>query len=165
MAAEFQNWNISNFGRVKHKVRKLKADMVRLREGYQNSETKAREEKLISEIDEWLHREEMLLKQRARADWLGEGDRNTNYSHANSSARNKKNAILEFEDEAGLVFAEEEEEIDNLIVSHFRGLFKEEGVIPEVISHFIKCRKHQKTGFASLKLDMSKAYDRAECIS
>ncbi|KAL9680564.1 hypothetical protein QQ045_018445 [Rhodiola kirilowii] len=36
---------------------------------------------------------------------------------------------------------------DNILVSH-------------EVSHYIKCRDKQKTGYVSLKLDMSKAYDR-----
>lgn len=35
-------------------------------------------------------------------------------------------------------------------------------ILAQEINHFIRSRKHQKQGFASLKLDMSKAFDRIE---
>ncbi|KAL9674073.1 hypothetical protein QQ045_030341 [Rhodiola kirilowii] len=38
---------------------------------------------------------------------------------------------------------------DNILVAH-------------EVSHFIKCRSNQKTGYLSLKLNLSKAYDRVE---
>ncbi|CAM8917447.1 unnamed protein product [Rhodiola kirilowii] len=39
---------------------------------------------------------------------------------------------------------------------------KAPGLDAHEISHYIKCRSQQKMGYMSLKLDMSKAYDRIE---
>lgn len=54
-----------------------------------------------NQIDNILADEEMFWKQRSRAVWLKEGDRNTKYFHAKALARRKKNKIHGIEDENG----------------------------------------------------------------
>jgi hypothetical protein len=45
-------------------------------------------------ISEFLSREEIMDKQRARIDWLKDGDRNTSMFQAKSRAQAKRNRIL-----------------------------------------------------------------------
>ena len=56
---------------------------------------------LREEIQRLHSREECMWKQRARNDWLKEGDRNTKFFHCRANQRNRSNLILGLEDEAG----------------------------------------------------------------
>ena len=56
---------------------------------------------LEKHIDNVLIDEEVYWKQRSRADWLLEGDKNTKFFHAKFSAPKKKNKIWGVLDENG----------------------------------------------------------------
>ena len=46
--------------------------------------------------------EDCMWNQRAKVDWLRDGDKNTKYFHCRSTERNKRNFILGLENEFGV---------------------------------------------------------------
>ncbi|KAL0320135.1 UNVERIFIED_CONTAM: hypothetical protein Sradi_5275000 [Sesamum radiatum] len=70
-----------------------------------------------------LAREEIMWKQRGKAQWLKEGDRNTQYFHARASARRPKNSISRLRNEEG-VWCDSVEDIQQIILGYFTGLFQ-----------------------------------------
>ena len=64
----------------------------------------------------------MYWQQRAHANWLKYGDRNTKYFHAVASERKKMNNIRSLKREGGGVL-EEEEEIGHFITNHYKSFF------------------------------------------
>lgn len=48
---------------------------------------------LKKDLEELLDREEILWKQRAKTQWLAEGDRNTSFFHAQAQKRQNQNHI------------------------------------------------------------------------
>jgi hypothetical protein len=57
----------------------------------------AREHQIIARMSKMLSREEIMVKQRARMDWLKEGDRNIAFFQAKSRMRSKQNSISSLE--------------------------------------------------------------------
>lgn len=67
------SWNKHNFGHVSCKVKELKSHIQACRNHHRSHCIAMQEQSLSEELDEWILREEILWKQRSRADWLREG--------------------------------------------------------------------------------------------
>ncbi|CAM8958980.1 unnamed protein product [Rhodiola kirilowii] len=116
-------WNSSAFGNVKKKVENLKEKIQQIRVSPRTEETAAIEANLMDELDEWLEREELWWRQRSRAEWLRNGDRNTAYFHSKASQRRRRNYIERIKDQTGEV-CESENQITSIITDYFRGIFQ-----------------------------------------
>ena len=78
--------------------------------------------KLEDQISNMLVDEEVYWKQRSRADWLKEGDKNTKFFHSKASARRRKNKIWGVEDDQGN-WVDEPEGIEGEFCGFFQQLF------------------------------------------
>ena len=74
------------------------------------------------QIQNILIEEEIYWKQRSRADWLKEGDKNTKFFHNKASSRKKKNRIWGIKDTSGR-WTEKPKEIEQEFCSYFNNLF------------------------------------------
>lgn len=63
--------------------------------------------KLKTEISDLLVKEEKMWKQRSRAFWLHEGDKNTRYFHSQATQRFRRNKIFELLDLEGQRYTKE----------------------------------------------------------
>ncbi|XP_027095016.2 uncharacterized protein [Coffea arabica] len=98
-------------------------------EAVSSSEAASKKEmmtELKNQLKEAYQEEEKFWSQKARLDWLREGDKNTKYFHAFVKGRRIKNRIRKLQRENGS-WAESEEEIVSEISGFFRELFTSGG--------------------------------------
>jgi hypothetical protein len=77
---------------------------------------------LQKELNMRLDQEDLKWRQRAKANWLKLGDRNTKYFHASATQRRKANQILSIKDEGGMVW-ESPIDIKGAFIDYFEALF------------------------------------------
>jgi exonuclease III len=80
------------------------------------------EKEIREEIHTLLEQEEIKWKQRAKEDWLRDGDRNTKYFHACANHRQRKNRIDHIEDRLGRE-CEDATSVEKAFVEYFKFLF------------------------------------------
>ena len=78
--------------------------------------------KVEKQIQNILIDEKIYWKQRSRADWLKEGDKNTKFFHNKASLRMKKNIIWGIKDTSGR-WTEKPKEVEHEFCSYFTNLF------------------------------------------
>ena len=78
--------------------------------------------RLKKEINDLLSKEEKMWKQRSRAFWLHEGDRNTQYFHSRATHRYQSNRIEALENSMGEKCVDEDG-IANILVDFYQNLF------------------------------------------
>ena len=71
----------STFGNSKEKIKGLKIKIAEIQQSAPTRENLELEASLNLELDEWLAREDMRLRQLSRELWVKEGDCNSRYFH------------------------------------------------------------------------------------
>lgn len=74
------------------------------------------------ELNWEMEKEEMYWEQRARANWLRQGDKNTSFFHGKASQRHMTNKIRGLENIDGILKTEDED-MENIIRDYFIGHF------------------------------------------
>lgn len=69
-----------------------------------------------------IDHEELRWEQRAKANWLRYGDRNTKFFHNSTTHRRKVNSIKFLKDENNAI-REDEHEMQGVAVRYFQGIF------------------------------------------
>ncbi|CAM8915205.1 unnamed protein product [Rhodiola kirilowii] len=121
--SHLSQWNGLVFGKMKDKIKKIKEEIQHIRVSVRSEESVRREAKLSEELDEWLEREELYWRQRSRAEWLKNGDRNTAYFHAKASQRKRRNHIEKLKNNSGeLCYSESD--ITDIVTHYFTDIFQ-----------------------------------------
>lgn len=81
-----------------------------------------KEVELKFEIHNLLEQKEAKWKQRAKEDWLCNGDRNTRYFHAYATQKKRRSVVEQIQNEVGRVCSSQSE-IDEAFVSYYSHLF------------------------------------------
>lgn len=120
--AQLKLWSRNELGDRKKQVDMLIEELKIIKKNHLQYVNGARIKSIEKQIDVILTEEEIYWKQRSRADWLKEGDRNTKFFHAKASVGKKKNkiwGILEDEDK----WTEEAEDVERIFCDYFANLF------------------------------------------
>ena len=130
-------WARTKFGSVIKQTGALRKQLEILWERSPSPE-RGKEIKTVSRnLDELLHRVEMMWRQRSRALWLREGDRNTRYFQRKASWRRKNNTIIKLKDERG-EWVENKEKQQEMTTNFFKELYtKEGGLDPNLITNYM----------------------------
>lgn len=118
-----QEWESSHFGNVSKQLNDCRKEWdAHQREtgGNVNHEVQRRMERQMESL---LKKEEVMWKQRSRASWLKEGDRNTSYFHRTANGRHKRKLIDHLHLEDGST-ATDEKDIEREFRRYFVDLFK-----------------------------------------
>lgn len=87
--------------------------------------------------------EEIYWRQKSRAIWLKEGNRNTKYFHAKTKKRRARNRIIKLKNSMGQL-VETEDEIEQVAVEYFSNLFETSN--PSSYEESIRCIAEKVTG-------------------
>ncbi|KAL0408409.1 UNVERIFIED_CONTAM: hypothetical protein Sradi_1775300 [Sesamum radiatum] len=117
-----EEWERREFGNVRSRIRQLEDRILSLDKGNLSTDSKQLLEMMKSELEELLAREELLWKQRSKAEWLREGDKNTAYFHARANERRKRNMISSLQSEEGC-FTSDRENIQDIVLRHFKTVY------------------------------------------
>ncbi|KAL9661984.1 hypothetical protein QQ045_026812 [Rhodiola kirilowii] len=119
-----RKWNWETFGDVNLKVRHLNRRVEQMEKDMQTGNGEVPKGKLTEIKDElasFLRYQYAILEDKAKINWLVEGDRNSNLFHASIKARCTHNKLkLEMDDGS---FSEEPDIIGNNAVNYFKDLF------------------------------------------
>lgn len=121
-------WNKHTFGHLRNKKRELVGrirGIQRVNQQRFNKSLEALELKLQQELREILDREEILWFQKARTQWMQDGDRNTAYYHTKTAIRRRKNRVSMLKSEDNN-WVEGVAETGNMVNQFFQHLFTEE---------------------------------------
>ncbi|KAK4265443.1 hypothetical protein QN277_026496 [Acacia crassicarpa] len=122
-------WNGQVFGHTSARKRHL----LRRLDGITRTETRfgltteleGLQSTLWKQLEEVLVQESLLWAQKARSDWLVDGDRNTKFFHSRANGRRKQNFIgaLKGHDD---IWVYDGDMIKEMVISHFSTVFMEE---------------------------------------
>ncbi|KAL0411811.1 UNVERIFIED_CONTAM: putative mitochondrial protein [Sesamum latifolium] len=115
-------WNKMTFLEHKERVKELESRLKLIRTGQITTDSRKEEDDIRKELEFIAGIEETKWKQRSKDLWLKEGDRNTHFFHNKASNRFQRNMILKLKG-ANEQWVEEEEEIQQMIIDYFHGVF------------------------------------------
>ncbi|XP_074306671.1 uncharacterized protein LOC141641928 [Silene latifolia] len=121
-ARELQAWKKNGIRKIGYLVERKSKQLSRLNDGDRSEEEVRKRKKLVAEIATLRRQEEQYWRQRSRALWLEEGDRNTKFFHTRAGERKRKNHISMLIDDAGMQRMGNEE-VAGVANSYFRELF------------------------------------------
>ena len=101
---KLKKWNRDVFGDIQKKKEKLTGDLKRIQDILEITQTDDllnQEEMLLKEFDIVLKQEEILWHQKSRAIWIVSDVRNTKYFHTSTIIRRRRNRIESLKDDNG----------------------------------------------------------------
>ena len=113
---QFIEWNKQVFGKVK---KEIKDKQKKLQDSIQTFADVRKERELREEIENLMTRGEIMWAEKARSDWIIQGDRNTRYFQTVVKQRGAQSIILHLKTAYGNTI-EELEEIESTLVEHFK---------------------------------------------
>nr|XP_027118368.1 uncharacterized protein LOC113735569 [Coffea arabica] len=115
-------WSKQSFGNHTKAADDLWQRISRLQQGVLTDSIKAEISSLTTQLEELLDKQDIMWKQRSKAQWYREGDRNTAYFHGLASQRRKHNQIVGLFDNNGS-WCQSQEGLESIIMEHFGTIF------------------------------------------
>ncbi|KAJ4828259.1 hypothetical protein Tsubulata_012067 [Turnera subulata] len=128
---KLQWWNKTVFGNIHRRKKRILARLAGIQKYLERMPSKFLsnlELELRMELDSVLVQEELLWAQKARCQWIQEGDRNTAYFHATTIIRRKRNKVEALIDADGK-WQQDNEMLKSVATNYFQNLFSDEGSI------------------------------------
>ncbi|KAF7815483.1 ribonuclease H [Senna tora] len=128
LAAKLKNWNRNVFENIIQRKNRIMRRLHGIQEALDrkyNLFLSDLNKTLVKELEMVLDQEEVLWFQKARCQWIRDGDRNTSYYHTKAISRRRRNTILMLKNNDGN-WTDEIEELKVTILEFFKSLFTEE---------------------------------------
>jgi hypothetical protein len=139
-------WDMEVFGSVRQHLRVLREELDKERSHTLYRGPTARERELMRELAETLAKEEVMERQRSRADWLKSGDRNTGFFQAKAKARGRTNRIRALKRADGSEETEQEG-LEAMAADFYSSLFLAQGnVQPSLICQYVPSKLTAQMG-------------------
>ncbi|KAL0340459.1 UNVERIFIED_CONTAM: putative mitochondrial protein [Sesamum radiatum] len=123
-AARLVAWNTARGSNsFRRQIRLKEKDLAKIRLRPISAESKLVENNLRADIEHLLTQEEVYWKQRGKAHWLREGDRNTSYFHNRANFRRRTNDISRIKNGDGQ-WLDKEDDIRGHIEDYFGEIFR-----------------------------------------
>eukprot|EP00253_Pinus_taeda_P007550 PITA_07550 len=143
---KLKEWNQKEFGNIftSNKIvesKILELNQALIKDGF-DKDKNDQADKYHQEWEMLCKQEEFFWKQKSRVLWLKEGERNTKFFHISTIANRTHNIISSIKDKNGQIH-QSHEEIDAVLVKHFRDIAKEkfsgrEPFIKDLLKHIPK---------------------------
>ncbi|XP_058756417.1 uncharacterized protein LOC131629650 [Vicia villosa] len=121
-----KEWKFETFDEVRRNkavvMRRLEGIQRKLQQHYNYGGMKRLEAHLQKELSTILKQEELIWFQRAKTNWLKDGDRNTRYYHMKASTRRKRNKIHMLKDKNG-TWVDENDTLQKMVTQYFKSMF------------------------------------------
>lgn len=114
-------WNNTFQSNAKKKIMQMKKQLQRTRESFEK-DNQGRMKELKHQLKTAYQEEELFLSQKARCNWLSEGDKNSKFFHAIVKGRRKKNTIQKIQRDNG-TWTENDQEMGEEIAQYYDHLF------------------------------------------
>jgi hypothetical protein len=115
-------WSRKNFGSIRKELEAKRRELAKL-QATDTDRNAIRE--AIRDMNELLYKEEMMWLQRARVDWLREGDRNTKFFHQRAAWRARKNRIRKLRRESG-EWVHDHANMKEMVNDYFQNLYSKD---------------------------------------
>jgi exonuclease III len=122
---ELDDWAKKDFGSVVKKTADIRKKLSRLWNLPPTDWVRREETKLSAELDELLLREELMWRQRSRATYIRDGDKNTKWFQQRATWRRKKNTIVKLKDANG-AWVEDASKVQEMTSAFFQNLYEAE---------------------------------------
>ncbi|XP_074290774.1 uncharacterized protein LOC141617477 [Silene latifolia] len=119
---ELNQWKKSSIKKIGYMIERKNRQLARLTAGNRSEEEIRHRKKLVAEIATLWRQEEQYWRQRSRALWLADGDRNTKFFHNRAGERKRKNYIGMLVDDNGVERAGHDN-VAGVATAYFRQLF------------------------------------------
>ncbi|XP_074299432.1 uncharacterized protein LOC141630527 [Silene latifolia] len=117
-ARELQKWKKSDIRKIGCDMERKRKQLARLNQGSRSEDNVRKRKKLVAELANLQRQEEQYWRQRSRALWLRDGDRNTKFFHLRATERKRKNHIAKLINDDG-VSCTGREEVSMVAVNYF----------------------------------------------
>jgi hypothetical protein len=120
-------WNKEVFGILDLNIEKTVKDLNDLEDQIANGDCDPNQfnsKELVKTFWDQIHSKDSLLRQKARTQWIQEGDTNSRFFHASIKARRRRNQIVSLM--KGAVMVQGVQEIKQEVKDHFSKQFTEE---------------------------------------
>ncbi|XP_074301224.1 uncharacterized protein LOC141632585 [Silene latifolia] len=121
-ARELRKWKGTNINKISRSITQKQKHLGKLDEMVRTVENVQKRRKLVADLANLRRQEEQYWRQRLRALWLKDGDKNTKFFHTRAEERKRTNFIDKLVDDEGITRCGDEA-VGSVANSYFQQLF------------------------------------------